>query len=562
MSKKEKTDEHPVYQITSKIKSFANNDIKKSLYLASLIFLSKKLISSTKIFLRNKINNFLSIKKFFFKKIRKIEFNKELTVFISVLVFDFIVVLKVVELTLNIRIEEIVPYQTVFVLYQIIGTTFISLFIFIAAEGMRDTNEKYKLKILLQESSLATIIILFLLWIIFLPFFKESTIPFLVLVGFIFLGIYAVYQIISVILNSETLWMKRVCLFKNRIQEVTKFLINIRLKNKELLDRIRNKQRQSIKLGYGYPLRISKDIINLKSVKNGTVTDIDLDRLESMLDEMNKISKEISADSEYAETQHNLNVTYVQANSNRRIRESQRSEKQINLRIKIGDEIEIGTPLLFYDRKIEIDQNNLQRQLNDLITIEDSTVIDEVRTELEDFKIMMKKFIDEKNDFQFEKQFSLYLDLAKYFLNEISKHGQYSYQEAKEERNIMPIGKYEGWPPLIWLREHIMYLFKEIKYIKSHKIHSKIKWFPFHIIALSQEKNDHLLFQETLFLWKWQLSSFEKSDRKFIKNHITFFKKEIMELILKNIEEEKQGNIRKEKEGLRYLFIRSYKRYT
>ena len=71
-------------------------------------------------------------------------------------------------ISLFISTKDILHSSSLLTSYQIVGTIFISLFIFIAAEGMRDRDNKYKLKILLKESALPTIIILFLFSIILL----------------------------------------------------------------------------------------------------------------------------------------------------------------------------------------------------------------------------------------------------------------------------------------------------------------------------------------------------------------------------------------------------------
>ena len=528
----------------NKIKYFFKSTIKTLSYFVNLLIsVIKKSILSTKIFLKSKINSLIySVKKFLSQIIKNVVSIK-LVSFSILWIVIFVSVVKFIERILNLQNREMPLIDSVAIylpsLYEIVGTIFISLFIFIAAEGMRDSNEKYKLKILLQESNLVTIIILFLLWIIWLPFITDNIISFLFLAGFIFLGIYAIYKIISVILNPEELWKKRIHIFKKRIQEVTKFLIDIKLNNNKFLSEV-TRENSLFKLNYS-PFIKRDRLTNLKSTQKGTVVHIDLNKLKYISDEINK-------------TGEKQGIYYSRPSIDKYERNnSDHQVKTFNnpryFHILNGQEIKIGTPILSYDSNINININkeNLQKQLNALITTEDLTVIDEARSELEDFKIMMKKFIQENNDFQFEKQFSLYRHLVEEFLKAISKHGQYSYQEAKRERNTFPFGKNEGWPLLMWLREHIIYLFKEAEEPKSDKIYEEIKWFSYQVVSLSQEKNDHLLFQEALSLWQMQLFSLDKEN--LIREHIDFFKKHVIDLIFRNTEQHRKGKFKKEKEG-------------
>ena len=385
------------------------------------------------------------------------------------------------------------------IIYGIVGTILSSLFIFIMAEGLRDKTHPYKIKIFFNESKIITIIVLFLFSLVFLPFheFYQITLTafFIALLVFIGFGIYAIRQIALITLNSEELWKKHINLFRNRIEELTKFIIDIKFRNHHFLQVIKdqkNKKDQFIELEYSYPIESErKNMLNLKSTKKGTIIDIDPVKLKSIFNEINEIYKKKRR--QYFQNNENK----IKKKTTIPIEEGNEKESfpykiHIIFCVKGGDEIRKNTPILFYnkfyDDKKHDYENIFQEKTNNIITTNETTVIDEVKIELEDFKSMMIEFIKSKNKFQFERYFSLYLDLAEVFLNELSKHGQFSYQDAKQYTSIMNFGKNEGWPPLTWLRNHVIDLFKEVKDFKSNKLYKKIQWLPYHLICLSQEK--------------------------------------------------------------------------
>jgi len=428
-------------------------------------------------------------------------------------------------------------------LYQTVGTILISLFIFIAAEGMRDRNEKYKLQILLKESKLPTVIILFLLSIILLPFVQYrniSTIALGSLIGFIFLGIRAVYRIISIISNAKELWKFHIDVFMNRIKQVTKFAINIRLENQKLSNILNKYKNNYIRIWF-FKKNVKRTY--LKSKQEGTITFMSLDKLkiifQALIDHRSinerKVSKEPNTVQPSPQSTQDNSSNY------------ETNELQyINLYIKAGDPIKKGDPLLSFSEQLQINEilkEKLQDQLNNLIQVERLTVVDVVRDEIEGHRDKVKQLIKEKNIFQLEKYFNLYFDLVKEFLHQISQpqYGQYSYEESKKEMNSIPTKEHEGWPPLIWLKDHIMDFFENSIELNSNKIYKDVQWFSYHLIDLAQEKNDHLIFREALFLWLRQLYYLSecnfKDKEEQMKNHVNFFKEYAISLIFSNIRE-------------------------
>ena len=168
------------------------------------------------------------LKNLFNNRLRKIGFEFVLVrKFILIIIFFYLLFLYLIDLNINLTFSHLTA------IYKIVGTILSSLFIFIMAEGLRDKENPYKIKIFFNESKLITIIILFLISLV-LFLFQENRfsliISFLALWGFIGLSIYAISQIAVVTLNTEELWKKHINLFKKRIEEATKFIIENQIK--------------------------------------------------------------------------------------------------------------------------------------------------------------------------------------------------------------------------------------------------------------------------------------------------------------------------------------------
>lgn len=493
--------------------------------------------------------------------VKKINFDIQLAIGFIFWVVIWTICLKIIIFFVpQISIFQ-VQYDILPILYQTVGTIFISLFVFIAAEGMRDKNEKYKPQILLKESKLPTIIILFLLSIVLLPLIDceiVSSFMFGGLIGFSSLGIYAVYRIISIISNATELWKCNIDLFMSKIKQVTKFAINIRLENQKLSDILNKYKNDYIRIWF-----YEKDTrrTSLKSKQEGTVTSMSLEKLEiifqDLIDHRSINEREVSKRS--GTIQQPLQFTEDDSSDYKT-----NKLKYINLYIKIGDQIQEETPLLSFNKQLQIGDSlkeKLQDQLNNLIQVERSTVVDVVRDEIEGHRDKVKQLIKENNVFQFEKYFNLYFNSVKEFLHQISQpqYGQYSYEESKKEMNSIPIKELEGWPPLIWLKDHIMNFFQKSIELSSDEIYQSVQWFPYHLIELAQEKNDHLIFREALFLWLRQLYYLSESDvkdkEKKIKDHVDLLKNYIIALIFSNIRESNDVPSKKESYAIHLLEI-------
>ena len=438
-------------------------------------------------------------------------------------------------------------------IYAIVGTVLGSLFIFIMAEGLRDKEQPYKIKIFFNESKLITIIILFLFSLSLLPFENNNfifSISLLSFFGFIILSMHAIYQITSITLNTEELWKKHINLFKNRIKEVIRFSQTIKSNIENIYNFIRK-----LKIKIRWLLPLDSGYTSLKSLKEGTIININLKDLENILEEIKK--HEVKQNYKALESEKAENSEIKQSLELEQQSEKNKNSKDIILHIHIGQKIEKQVDLLSYDKKIQIDQkNSLEEKLNKAIIIRRTTVVDEVKAEMENYKSMVKKTIKEQNAFLFERYFSLYYELTKEFLDQLPE--PYSYQEAKREISSFLDS---NWPPLDWLRDHVMDFFNQARKEKSEnqfkeekldEIYSKIKWFTYHLISLSKVKNDHLLFQMAFRLWIRQLyylsSQKNNSDQKEkdIKDHIDFFESHLMSSVFKNSLEKRQ--IKKEEE--------------
>ena len=487
----------------------------------------------------------------------KILFDGKTALFFITGALYITVVVKAIESILQ---TEIVPYQNIQGIYGILGTLLGALFIFTAAEGLRDRNEKHKVRILLNSSKLNTLIFLFLLSLISLIFPQLYIFSLAALIMFIFFSIYSVYQILSILLNIEVLWNKRIDLFKNRIKKVTDFAIDCRSKSKAFLDRMSKGQIKLQHLCAPHFMNLEE----LKIRKEGIVTDIDLDGLQDISDKIDKAiiiarqNKAIS-DKMMPKLSKNPQINAPGLQSFPQLKETKSVKKTREKRyfsIDIGSSIKEETSILSFDKDIKVDKRKIQNQLNEVITVEKSNIISEVKSELEEFKSMTEKFIKEKNFNQFERHLKFYLDMAEEFLNQLSKHQLYSYQEAKADSGML-LGESSSWPPLSWLTDHVMSFFEKAREIKktedseSKNIYTEIKWLSYHLINLSKEKKDHLLFQNSLALWQRQffiLSNFDKEGinekdmeekKKDLKDHIDFFEKHIVvPTLFGNIEEE------------------------
>ena len=471
--------------------------------------------------------------------------------FISIIVKDIESVLQVATLS----------YQHMLGIYAILGALLGALFIFTAAEGLRDRNEKYKVRILLNSSKLNTLILLFLLSLIPLIFPQLHVFSLSALISFIIFSGYSVYQILSMLLNIEVLLNKEINLFRKGIKKATDFVTDCRSKNKELLKRMKENQ---IKLQYICvfpPFFINFEMLKIE--KEGIVTDIDLDKLKSIA---GKIDKAITAASRKKALSDAQIIPESSANSQINMPEPQRDPKpkeknfseQISeskyFSILVGNSIKEETPILSFDKNIQIDKSKIQKQLKQAVTVEKSTVVLEVKAELEEFKIMMEKFIKAKNFNQFKRRFDSYFEMAKIFLTCLSEKNQlYSYQEAKTDSG-MALGEASSWPPLSWLTDHVMSFFEKAREIKktgdseSKNIYEEIKWLSYRLMIFSKEKNDHLLFQKSLALWQRQfyILSKGKVDEKEIKDHVNFFRNYIItpvffETIEEGIKEERKN---------------------
>ena len=459
------------------------------------------------------------------------------------LAMTFIVVIFIFSSIIFYFFEDIHSFSNLVAIYSVIGVILSSLFIFIMAEGLRDKEHPYKIEIFFNESKLITIIILFLISLTLLLFQEYRFVfimSFLTLLGFIGLSIYAVRQMALITLNSEELWEKHIDLFKNEIKEVTKFFLNIKSESEKFYNFI---QKQKIKTQWF----ISEfNQVYLKSLQEGVITNVNLEALKNII-------KDIE------EQEANKPIPKSKKSEKTKTEQSPRLIKEdIILNIPIGKRIKRETDLLSYNKEIQINTHNkykIEKKLNKSIKVKKTTIIDKIKGKLENYRSMIKKYIEEENTFQFTRYFKLYFRLAEEFLNELPK--PYSYQEAKREINFVLDS---SWPQLDWLRNHTIDFFSQArdKKLKSQfktehldEIYIEIKWFSYHLIDLSKEKKDHLLFQMALRLWVRQLYGLSQNNpnqkNKDIEDHIVFFKKHLISTVFRNALEE--GQVKKETEG-------------
>ena len=470
-----------------------------------------------------------------FSIMRKMDFDIFLA---GIFIFDIIILVwnfHILKININLLLN-------LTAIYAIVGAFLGSLFIFIMAEGLRDKEQLYKIKIFFKSSKLITIIILFLLFLAFLPFHENKfilNVSFIALFGFIGLSIYAISQIALVTLNDEILWKRHIDLFKNRIKQATKFSQIIRSNTKKFHHFIKEPKN---KIKWTIP-KIPNQVA-LKSLREGTITYINLRELKHIV---GNIKKHEAKNTQSNQTNQGLE-----------------SDKRTSLYIDIGQKVTKRSVLLSYNKNIHINNCKIQKQLNNALSIERTTIIDEVQMELENYKSMIKKYIEEENTFQFERYFELYFKLAEEFLNQLSK--PYSYEDAKRE---MPYFNSSS-PLLDWLIDHIMTFFDYAKkrekdnLLKTGELDkiTRIRFFNYHLITLSINNKDHLFFKIGFSLWFRQLYYLSKGadpfyKRKSIIDHLDFFENHLMPTVFfgEQITKETEGYAIYLLEMLKNIFV-------
>ena len=420
--------------------------------------------------------------------------------------------------------------------YAIIGAILSAFTI----EGLKDKNQAYKINIFFRFSYLSTIFILFLLSLFLL--FLSSKIKFISILSFtalLFLlcfTVYAVSQIILIMLSSAELWDKHIDLFKHKIKKLTQFSKKMDERSKEFNKFIKESKCESRYLLSEYPNQFY-----LKSLVEGTIINIDVDKLKN-------IFEDIKREKIKTFTKQKTNSSSLSDPKSLRENDVRSDSRDISLNIQIRQKITQREILLSYNKDVGIDRFMIEKKLNDALTIERVTISDEVQEDLKNYKLMIKKNIEEENIDKFEKHFNLYYVLVEEFLNQL---GTYSYEKARIVINVFLL----DWLILDWLRDHIMDVFKYVvqqsKKDNQSKIYdlmlNDINQFNYNIVGLAMDKKDHLFFQIGFSLWIQQLyylleqKNIEKD--KSIENHFEFLENKLIPTVFfkKQIIENEEG---------------------
>ena len=447
--------------------------------------------------LYNKLNNF-------FYRLKKIGFDVILVRDFILLIIFYPILFHLIDFDIGLSLSHLIA------IYGIVGGILIVIFIFVIT---KDKEHPYKVEIFLNETKLINVISLFLISLILFLFPEKNilAVSFLALLGH---TIYAIIKIVTVILNSEELWRKHINLFKGRIKEAIKFSQMIQLNTKGFHSFI---MQSNNKIKWLKPRPFN--YISLQCLEEGTMVDIKVKELKDVIDNIRSHELKKTESDQIEQLIESIQI--------------QRKNKDENIifHVDIGDKIRRGSDLLSYNRDIQIDSYKIQKALNNNISIKKTTTVDELEMELENYKTMIKKYIEKGNTFQFERYFKLYFNLAEEFLNQ---EKPYSYEEAKRE---MP---YFGSSPLLdLLRDHIMTFFdyakkrKKDNQFKAGELDelSKIRWFSYDLINLSINNKDHLFFQMGFSLWIRQLYYLSKDinfNKKSLQDHLDFFKKHLI----------------------------------
>ena len=409
----------------------------------------------------------------------------------------------------------------------------IPLFVFATVEGWRDKNEKYKMKVLLNEGKLPSLVLLLILGIIFISIIPSKIFQSSIVLVFCLFTAYSFYKIMKVLTSNKIHFLKYYKdIFKRNFNSAIRYLIKIRKDNEKILKFHENSN--DITLFEDF----EENKIDLKSKKEGTINEIKLDEIKNLIENI-KESR--------GERIDNNNRGEMPRLDNKKPNKTNKPFIIFNL--NYGDKITLDTVLLTIKGKGKEEEKKIQQQLeeqiNNAISInKNPTYLDEIEYDMDDYKNKIEGVITEEL-FGFNDFFEIYYDLARLFLDTIKKgYGRYGYEEAKKETHSIKFQKTHVWSPFDWLKNHVMVFFKKSCRLEEDTlIYSSLQWFSYRLANLSIEEDEHLLFQEGLILWLRQLNflceklidlSDDKKALEKINEHIKYFRRHIIRLVFKN----------------------------
>ena len=381
-----------------------------------------------------------------------------------------------------------------------IATIIFGILIFVAESG-RDDKTKDKIRVLLKESfifplAVAEIFVFF--------FFIQDHVNFLGLLSIGIVGlltIISLHKTIAVLMSGHCFNQKRAELLKELLQQSVDLAIDERIGNNILFSMLNGKE---IKLKFNpLSVNIRSGFYCFNAEKVGIVSDIDLEALKEFAKIIDEEARQkgfsfeggeiVELDSE-EETKEDSEIEGTQKpKSKELIKNDQRY-----LMKKFHDLInEKNRTLICVDKNlIEGSQRlaELEHLVKKAFIIEPmDNFTKEVRYEISGLKDQFITAILNRHLGEIEELYSIYLELAKGFLERITEcSGGYSFEDARKEF-YSPFG---GWEEVGWLSSDIQDIFEKAMQSCDREVIRKVAYLPMAIAVRAIENYDHYLFQE------------------------------------------------------------------
>ena len=399
-----------------------------------------------------------------------------------------------------------------------ISVIIFALVIFVARSLLRnETTDKGR--VLLTVSHLFPLVVVTV--ITFFPiFFKIAIIvPFLLVFCIGLSVVWSLYRIIHVLLNRYLFAQERAKLLADLLKKSINFAIEERIGNDILLSEFLNTSK--IKLIYSFISPEDRSKYHLfNALKLGTITDIDLSKLEKIATLIEEKAKE----KDYSFTDEKKLETSVGEERNTKETKSKSLTKNNKryLMKKFNDEVIEDNRTLFYIDKELLGDNltikKIEKLLEKTFIIQDAdNFAKRVSPEISGVKDQFISAIKNNHSKVIKSLITLYTKLAETFLEQMVKYKvNYTAEEASKERS-----SYFGrWKEAHWLSFEIRELCDRAAASHDKEIIQQVAYLPVTIARQAIEKNNHYLFQEfiplTESLYRYAIKEQDEELKKFL----------------------------------------------
>lgn len=455
------------------------------------------------------------------RKIREIYYPSTFATFFyfSGLLFFYWITYQLLKITFITKLLQSVDKSDVNSLHGVLGSIIFAFLISIS-ETFR-SGEK-EARVIFKESLIFVSSILLIINIL-LSFLFNHQIGFVAawLIGI--LVAYSIYSLIKSFLNSKYV-------FQEKVNQLTNDRFAARL-DRAVKDRIYTNtllkyfEKSEYAIDYSY-FRPSKENVKTISLsKNGIFRDVYLNRLENLLQEIEKEANQIGLSIKKVPQKERRAATITGTISGQI--ENIFTPVQISVLKIIGNPIEndrmeiIAIPKSLFE--IQRLKNIIQDSIMSIFIVElEDSVEKEMRLELDDTKDKALSAIEESKVGVLGSVMEIYVELIRKFLNVFQTYGGgYTSESAKKERNSI-LG---GWSYVRWIREDLFDILSESIRSEKDKVVKEVIYIPMKILYEAFIKRDHLIFQEFIsfqsyIYWESQNIKDEKLS-KFITDRIT-----------------------------------------